>query len=240
MEAGSTILIVDDEIQIRRFLRIGLEAQHYSVVEASTGKEGLYKATVNLPAAMILDLGLPDIDGQDVLNQLRQWSKIPVLILSVRNDEMEKISCFDNGADDYVVKPFAMGEFLARLRSALRKSETLPDEPIFNNGELTVDIPNRLVRVSGKQIQLSPTEYDLLMLFVRHAGKVLTQHQIMKEIWGHYYSHESQSLRVYIRQLRKKLEIDPAHPVLIKTEQGVGYRMCLYGSDQTNAGGDDA
>jgi two-component system KDP operon response regulator KdpE len=226
MLSGPTILIIDDEIGIRRFLRIGLEAHSYSIIEASSGKEGLYLATVKRPSAVILDLGLPDMDGQEVLRQLRQWSSIPVLILSVRNEETEKISCFDNGADDYIVKPFAMGEFLARLRSALRR-QVLPDEPLFVNGELTVDIPNRNVLVRGTPIQLSPTEYDLLILFVKNAGKVLTHRQIMKEIWGPSNAAESQSLRVYIRQLRKKLEVDPAHPMLLKTEQGIGYRMVL-------------
>lgn len=227
MDEKATILIIDDELQIRRFLRIGLEAQGYTVVEAPAGKEGLYQAAICRPSAIILDLGLPDMDGSEVLVQVRQWSSVPVIILSVRNDEAEKIACFDSGADDYVVKPFAMGEFLARLRGARRRALLTQDEPLFVNGELKVDMVNRVVTIRGSQVQLSPTEYQLLTYFVKYAGKVLTHRQIMKEIWGPYYENESQSLRVYIRQLRRKLESDPAHPELIKTESGVGYRMVL-------------
>jgi two-component system KDP operon response regulator KdpE len=236
MPSKPTVLIVDDELQIRRFLRIGLEAENYAVIEASTGKDGVYQAAVNRPAAMILDLGLPDMDGRDVLVKLRQWSSIPVIILSVRNDEAEKIACFDAGADDYVTKPFAMGEFLARLRSGVRRAQFVHDEPIFRNGDLVVDIANRVVSVRGEPVQLSPTEYDLLLLFVKHPGKVLTHRQIMKEIWGPYHESESPSLRVYIRHLRKKLETDPAHPTLITTEPGVGYRLALQAGRDVGSG----
>ena len=221
---GSTILIVDDELQIRRFLRIGLEAQGHTVIEAGSGKDGVYQAAVKRPSCVILDLGLPDMDGQEVLRQIRSWSTMPVMILSVRNDEAEKISCFDTGADDYIVKPFAMGEFLARLRTILRRVVSL-DEPVVAIGNVRVDIANRLITFKNAPVELTPTEYDLLLLFVKHLGKVLTHRQIIKEIWGPYATSESQSLRVYVRQLRKKLENDPAHPELFRTEQGVGYRM---------------
>jgi len=224
---GPTVLIIDDELQIRRFLRIGLEAEGYTVVEAATGKDGIYQTAVSRAVAIILDLGLPDMDGQKVLHQVRQWNSVPVLILSVRNDESEKIACFDNGADDYIIKPFSMGEFMARMRSALRRAQKNPDEPIFRNGDLCIDFAKRLVTVGGKYVQLSPTEYDLLKLLAYQSGKVLTHRQIMQEIWGPFYEKESQSLRVFIRLLRKKLEQDPAQPTLIMTIPGVGYRMPL-------------
>jgi two-component system, OmpR family, KDP operon response regulator KdpE len=222
---GPTVLIIDDELQIRRFLRIGLEAEGYNVVEAATGKDGIYQAAVSREVVIILDLGLPDMDGQKVLHQVRQWNSVPILILSVRNDESEKIACFDNGADDYIVKPFSMGEFMARMRSALRRAQKNLDDPVFRNGSLCIDFAKRLVTVDERYVQLSPTEYDLLKLFACQSGKVLTHRQIMQEIWGPFYEKESQSLRVFIRLLRKKLEVDPGHPTLIMTIPGVGYRM---------------
>jgi two-component system KDP operon response regulator KdpE len=235
---GPVVLIIDDELQIRRFLRIGLEAEGYSVAEASTGKDGIYQAAVSRPVAMILDLGLPDMDGQKVLHQIRQWNTAPILILSVRNEEAEKISCFDDGADDYITKPFAMGEFMARLRSSIRRSRKPSGEPIFRNGHLSIDFAKRMVMVNNTYVQLSPTEYDLLRLFTSQCGKVLTHRQITQEIWGPFYEKESQSLRVFIRQIRKKIEIDPSEPQLLTTIPGVGYRMPVLSPEQGSESGE--
>jgi two-component system KDP operon response regulator KdpE len=229
MNDRPTILVIDDETQIRRFLRISLEANNYNVIEANCGNDGVYQAAMNRPDMIILDLGLPDMTGNEVLKKIREWSSVPVLILSVQNEESEKIAAFDTGADDYVTKPFAMGELLARVRVALRHAQPSQESHEFRNGHLFIDMLNRVVKVGDNPVQLSPTEYDLLLLFVKHAGKVITHRQIMKEIWGPYRVDETQNLRVYMTQLRKKLELDPSHPVLFATESGVGYRMLLIG-----------
>jgi two-component system KDP operon response regulator KdpE len=222
-----TILIIDDELQIRRFLRFSLEANDYQVLEACNGKEGLYLAAMQRPDLIILDLGLPDIDGKEVLQQIRQWSKIPVIVLSVRSDENEKVTCFNFGADDYVTKPFSTMELCARLRVALRHANKEIEDPVFVNGTLSVDLVNRVVKINSLTIQLSPTEYDLLIYFIKNAGKVLTHRMIMKEIWGPHRTEESHYLRVYMRQIRRKLESDPSQPTLFITEPGVGYRMVV-------------
>jgi two-component system, OmpR family, KDP operon response regulator KdpE len=223
---GKRILIVDDELQIRRFLKVTLEANGYHVLEAATGKEGIYKAATDRPDAVVLDLGLPDMDGGAVLRQVREWSAIPIIILSVRDDEKGKVAALDAGADDYVVKPFGVNELVARLRVALRHgNEGADDLKEFQNGELFVDLVNRIVKVKGSPVKLTATEYSLLLQFVKHAGKVLTHRHLMKEIWGPYREDETQYLRVYVAALRKKLETDPARPVLFITESGVGYRM---------------
>jgi two-component system KDP operon response regulator KdpE len=220
------ILVIDDELQIRRFLRVALEANTYSIVEASTGKEGVYKTTTERPDCIILDLGLPDMDGLSVLKQIREWSTVPVIILSVHDDEKGKVAALDAGADDYVVKPFGVSELIARLGVALRHGREGADEvKQFQNGELFVDLVNRIVKVKGSSVKLTATEYSLLIQFVKNAGKVLTHRHLMKEIWGPYREDETQYLRVYVAALRKKLESDPARPKLFITESGVGYRM---------------
>jgi two-component system KDP operon response regulator KdpE len=227
MNEKQTILIIDDKLQIRRFLRFSLEANEFSVIEACNGKDGLYQAAMQRPDLVVLDLGLPDIDGKEVLQQIRQWSKIPIVVLSVRNDENEKVLCFDYGADDYVTKPFSTKELCARLKVALRHANSEIEEPVFVNGPLSVDLVSRTVRISNSVIQLSPTEYDLLILFIKNVGKVLTHRMIMKEIWGPHRTEENHYLRVYMRQIRRKLETDPSQPTLFVTEPGVGYRMVI-------------
>jgi two-component system, OmpR family, KDP operon response regulator KdpE len=226
MAEGKKILIIDDELQIRRFLRVTLTANGYQVLEAPTGKEGIYKAATDHPDAIVLDLGLPDMEGNTVLKQVREWSKVPVIILSVRDDEKGKVAALDAGADDYVVKPFGVNELIARLRVALRHGREGTEEiQEFRNKNLYVDLIKRIVKINDVPVKLTATEYSLLILFVKNAGKVLTHRHLMKEIWGPYREDETQYLRVYIAQLRKKLETDPARPVLLITESGVGYRM---------------
>jgi two-component system, OmpR family, KDP operon response regulator KdpE len=228
MGEKQSILIIDDELQIRRFLRFSLEANDYNVIESANGKDGLYQAAMQRPDLIILDLGLPDIDGKEVLQQIRQWNKTPVIVLSVRSDENEKVTCFDLGADDYVTKPFSTMELCARLKVALRHANKDIKDPVFVNGPLTVDLINRNVKINSNLIQLSPTEYDLLVYFVKNVGKVLTHRTIMKEIWGPHRTEESHYLRVYMRQIRRKLESDPSQPTLFITEPGVGYRMVIF------------
>jgi two-component system, OmpR family, KDP operon response regulator KdpE len=218
-------LIIDDEVQIRRFLKITLESQGFTLTEAANGRDGLTQAAMHRPDVVILDLGLPDEDGLDVLRKLREWSRVPVIVLSVRNAEEDKIALLDAGADDYLTKPFSAGELVARIRTALRHAAPAEPDGLFRNGPLEVDLPARKVRVGGKPVKLTVTEYDLLRLFVQNAGKVLTHHQILKSIWGASSGDEMQYLRVYISQLRRKIESDPANPQLLVTETGVGYRM---------------
>jgi two-component system KDP operon response regulator KdpE len=219
------VLVIDDELQIRRLLRAGLEGNGYRVLEASSGQEGITQAAQHPPDVIILDLGLPDMDGIAVLKRLREWSRVPVVVLTVRDREEDKILALDNGADDYVTKPFGTGELLARLRVACRHALPATDSPIFRTGDLEVDLTARVVKLKGREVKLTATEYSLLRLFVQHAGKVLTHRQILKEVWGPNYVEQTHYLRVYIAHLREKLEADPAHPRLIGTEPGVGYRM---------------
>jgi two-component system, OmpR family, KDP operon response regulator KdpE len=220
------ILVIDDERQIRRFLRITLEAQGFSMSEASTSEEGLIQATMVRPDVIILDLGLPDEDGFLTLKKLREWSKTPIIVLTVRDREEEKIKVLEAGADDYLTKPFSAGELIARIHVALR--HMIPTaEAIFRSGDLQVDLSLRLVTCAGQRIKLTATEYDLLRLFIQHAGKVVTHHQIIREIWGTTGSDELQYLRVYISQLRRKIEKEPANPKLLITETSVGYRLQL-------------
>lgn len=221
------ILVIDDEVQIRRLLRVSLEAAGYRIVEADTGQDGIVQAAMSRPNLIILDLGLPDLSGIEVLHQIRTWSTTPVLVLSVQDGEQDKIAALDGGADDYVTKPFTMGELLARLRVALRHAQPLPETHEFHNGSLHVDFVHRQVFFEARPVKLTATEYNLLLLFVKHAGKVLTHRQILKEIWGPHMIEQTQYLRVYLGQLRKKLEHDPAQPKLFQTESGVGYRMVL-------------
>lgn len=221
------ILIIDDEAQIRRFLRVSLEAAGYRIVEAATGQDGVVQAAMSHPNVVILDLGLPDMSGLEVLVKIREWSAMPIIVLSVQDGEHDKIAALDGGADDYVTKPFTMGELLARLRVATRHAQPLPETPEFRNGHLHVDFVHRHVAVHGQPVKLTATEYNLLLLFIKHAGRVLTHRQILKEVWGPQTVEQTQYLRVYMAQLRKKLELDPGQPQLFLTESGVGYRMVL-------------
>jgi two-component system, OmpR family, KDP operon response regulator KdpE len=218
-------LIVDDEVQIRRLLRVSLEANGYRVFEAATGQEGITQAAQWRPEVVILDLGLPDMDGVTVLKRLREWSRVPVVVLSVREREEDKVAALDNGADDYVTKPFSTGELLARLRVAQRHAQPGTEVSAFRAGQLEVDLTARLVRVKGREVRLTATEYSLLRLFIQHVGKVLTHRHILREVWGPNAMEQTHYLRVYIAHLREKLEVDPSRPRLVVTEPGVGYRL---------------
>ena len=228
MTLQPVILIIDDEAQIRRFLRVSLEAAGYRIVEAATGQDGVVQAAMSRPHTVILDLGLPDLSGLEVLEKIREWSAVPVIVLSVQDAEQDKIAALDAGADDYVTKPFGMGELLARLRVATRHAQPAPESPEFRNGHLYVDFVHRLVKVNEQPVKFTALEYDLLLLFIKHAGKVLTHRQILKAVWGPHNVEQTQYLRVYMTQLRKKLELDPGQPQMFLTESGVGYRMILF------------
>lgn len=228
MTLQPVILIIDDEAQIRRFLRVSLEAAGYRVVEAATGQDGIVQAAMSRPHTVILDLGLPDLSGLEVLEKIREWSAVPVIVLSVQDAEQDKIAALDAGADDYVTKPFGMGELLARLRVATRHAQPAPESSEFRNGHLYVDFVHRLVKVNEQPVKFTALEYDLLLLFIKHAGKVLTHRQILKAVWGPHNVEQTQYLRVYMTQLRKKLELDPGQPQMFLTESGVGYRMILF------------
>jgi two-component system KDP operon response regulator KdpE len=219
------ILIIDDEYSIRRFLRVALTSQSYNVVEAATGKEALSVAATDKPDLVILDLGLPDIDGIEVTRLLREWTQIPIIILSVKGSENDKIAALDVGADDYLTKPFGAGELLARIRAALRHTTQTNGEPVFICDSLKVDLARRQVFVAGEEVQLTPNEYQLLRRLVTHAGKVLTHRYLLREVWGSEYGDELHMLHVNISNLRRKIEPDPARPQFIVTEPGVGYRL---------------
>jgi two-component system KDP operon response regulator KdpE len=226
--SGAVVLIVDDEIQIRRFLQITLEVNGYRVYETETGQQALTKAAQLRPDLIILDLGLPDIDGLDVLHRLREWTKTPIIILSVRDTDRDKVAALDSGADDYLTKPFSVDELMARVRVAQRHALPVENErQIFTTGSLIVDLTQRIVSVRGEQVKLSPTEYALLRLMIHHAGKVLTHRQILRNVWGPEYVNETHYLRVYFAQLRQKIEDNPALPNIILTEPGVGYRLVI-------------
>jgi len=218
------ILVVDDEAPIRRYLRAALSAQGFSVYESASGEEALQAVLSHRPDMIILDLGLPDIDGIEVTRRLREWSQTPIIILSVREAEQDKIAALDAGADDYLTKPFGTGELLARMRVALRKQSSAANEPVFESKGLSVDFARRLVTVNGQEVQLTPTEYDLLKILVTHAGKVITHHQLLRQVWGDGYD-DMHILRVNISNLRGKIEPDPSRPTYIHTEPGVGYRL---------------
>lgn len=231
MSDGIHVLVVDDEIQIRRFLKYSLEANGYHVFETATGQEALAKAAQIRPDLTILDLGLPDLDGLEVLKRLREWMTMPIIILSVRDADRDKIAALDAGADDYLTKPFSVDELMARMRVAKRHTKPEPEVQVFTSGSLKVDLSRRSVTVNDEPIHLTPTEYALLRLLIQHAGRVLTHHQILREVWGPEYVDETHYLRVYVAQLRQKIEPDPAVPTIILTEPGVGYRLI----DSTNA-----
>jgi two-component system KDP operon response regulator KdpE len=222
--SGPRILVVDDESQILRALRTSLQGAGYDVEVAATAEEALASAAMHPPQGVILDLVLPDGSGADVCRELRRWTNAPVLVLSAVGDEQEKIAALDAGADDYVTKPFGIDELLARLRAALRRVEA-PTDPVVELGELVVDLERRLVTVRGEPVSLTPTEFELLRLFVRNEGKLLTHPTILREVWGPAYGAESHYLHVYVSQLRRKIEPDPARPRFLLTEPGAGYRL---------------
>ena len=225
-DATPRVLVVDDEPQIRRFLRLGLQSHGYAVVEAATAEAALRASVSERPDLVVLDLGLPDRDGSHVLGTLREWSRVPVIVLSVRSREDEKVRVFDLGADDYIVKPFGMAELLARVKAALRRRvEGEARQPVFRVGGLEVDLVHRIVRVEGAEVRLSPKQYRLLQMLVTHAGKVVTHGQLLGEIWGAAHRDDVQYLRVFIRKLRSRIEADPARPSYLLTELGVGYRL---------------
>lgn len=222
---GARILVIDDDSQIHKFLRVALTSHGYEVGEATTGRQGLAEATVFRPDVIILDLGLPDMDGLQVVTRLREWTKTPVIILSAKEQEKDKILALDAGADDYLTKPFGMGELLARIRAALRHAVGVTDEPVLQFGDLTIDLAHRRVTVNGQDVKLTPTEYDLMKNLAIHAGKVLTHKHLLRACWGPSYEKDTHYLRVFIGQLRRKIEADPARPSHIITEPGVGYRL---------------
>ncbi|MBB3770128.1 two-component system KDP operon response regulator KdpE [Angulomicrobium tetraedrale] len=223
--SGVTVLVVDDEPAIHRFMAPALAANGYEALRADTGAEALSLVVNRRPAIVILDLGLPDMDGKDVIRSLRGWSDVPIVVLSARDREIEKIEALDLGADDFVNKPFSMGELMARLRAALRhRMQEKGETPILRLGDVEIDIPRHRVLRAGAEVKLTPKEFELIAFLARHAGKVLTHRHILREVWGPANEHDTQYLRVYVGQLRAKLEADPANPVLIVTEPGVGYR----------------
>jgi two-component system, OmpR family, KDP operon response regulator KdpE len=219
------VLVIDDEVQIRRLLRVSLEKQGFAVYEAATGEEGLQEVLGRKPDVVLLDLGLPDKDGAEVLAGLRGWSTVPVIILSVRNGEEDIVRLLDAGADDYLIKPFNTGELIARMKVAIRHHAPQETSQPFVSGRLTVDLLDRVVKVAGETVKLTPTEYGLVRLFVLHAGRILTHRQILHEVWGPNADEETNYLRVYITGLRKKIEENPQMPALVVTEPGVGYRL---------------
>jgi len=220
-------LIIDDEPQIRRLLRLTLEGNGYRVFDAANGKDGLLEAAQRRPEIILLDLGLPDMDGLEVLKRLREWTRLPVIVLTVRDREADKIAALDAGADDYVTKPFSTGELLARARAALRHTQPQGADAVFRAGDLEVDLAARVVHKHGQEVKLTPIEYSLLRLFATHAGKVLTHRQLLTEVWGANAAQQTHYLRVHIAHLREKIEKDPALPTLIITESGIGYRLVM-------------
>jgi two-component system KDP operon response regulator KdpE len=226
MNKSDTILIIDDEVQIRRLLEITLSANGYKISEASTGKDGLIQAATTHPVLIILDLGLPDADGIEILKKLREWYQKPILILSVRSSEDDIIRALDNGANDYLTKPFRTGELLARIRVAIRQSLGSEEDPILNFGSLSIDMASHTVRKNNDIIKLTSTEFSLLALLAKNEGRVLTHQFILKEIWGMGYFEQTQYLRVFMAQLRKKIEDNPTKPKILTTESGIGYRFC--------------
>jgi two-component system KDP operon response regulator KdpE len=224
-DTGQRVLVVDDENAIRRYLRTVLAAQGFAVYEAANGQDTLNAVIENRPDIIILDLGLPDIDGIEVTRRLREWSAIPIIILSVREAEHDKIAALDAGADDYLTKPFGTGELMARMRVVMRRLAGKPNEPVLQVEELKMDLSRHIVTVNDNPIALTPTEYEILRLLLQNAGKVITHHQLLRQVWGTAYESEIHMLRVNISNLRRKIESDPARPHYLLTESGVGYRI---------------
>jgi two-component system, OmpR family, KDP operon response regulator KdpE len=224
-ENGLRVLVVDDERAIRRYLHAALNAQGYIVYEAGGGNEALHMVVADKPDLIILDLGLPDLDGVEVTRKLREWTKIPIIILSVREQESDKINALDAGADDYLTKPFSSGELLARMRAALRHTVQSASEPVFMLENLQVDLTRHLVKMGEVEISLTPTEYEILRILVQNAGKVITHRHLLRQVWGNAYETEAHLLRVNMSNLRRKIEADPTRPHYIITEPGVGYRL---------------
>lgn len=222
------VLLIEDEPQMRRFLRIIMHGHGYRMIEATTGQEGLTQTATRNPDVVLLDLGLPDIDGLEVTQRLREWSEVPIIVISAREQEQDKIKALDAGADDYLTKPFGAGELLARIRVALRRravQQSGRKEPVFIIDNLKVDLPKRQVFLGENEIHLTPIEYKLLTVLINNAGKVVTHSQLLKEVWGAMYIQQTQYLRVYMAQLRHKLEADPARPRFLINEPGIGYRL---------------
>jgi two-component system KDP operon response regulator KdpE len=225
-DSPPVVLVVDDEVQIRRFLRAGLELDGFVVEDAETGADALKSVTLKQPDLVILDLGLPDMDGGDVLERLRSWSTVPLIVLSVRSNESEKVRLLESGADDYVVKPFGMAELLARAHAAMRRQvRATTGEPVVKAGPLTIDLAARIVMLNGTRVTLTPKEYRLLQLLAQHAGNVVTHQYLLKEVWGSPHMHDTHYLRIFVRKLRQKIEQDPTQPQILLTELGVGYRL---------------
>lgn len=228
MSNGAKILVIDDEAEIRKLLKVGLTAHGYDFMEAASGKDGIYQAAVSRPDIIILDMGLPDLEGPDIVKQIREWSQVPIIILSVRGQDQDKVNALDIGADDYLTKPFSMTELMARIRVALRHQfNNSKDEPVIRSFELSIDLSRRQVEIAGNEIHLTPTEYDLLRILATNAGRVVTHSYLLNSIWGNTGQECAQYLRIYISQLRKKIEHDPNQPRFILTEPGVGYRFSL-------------
>jgi len=219
------VLVVDDERPIRRFLQASLEAHGYSVHEAANGREAEAALLSYRPDVIVLDLGLPDVDGIELTRRWREWTTLPIIILSVRGEETDKIAALDAGADDYLTKPFSSGELMARLRAALRRATRSPNEPVFHTGGLTLDLVHRRVTVNDQEVTLTPTEYDLLRVLAAHADRVLTHRQLLRQVWGAAYEQETHLLRVNVSNLRRKIEPNPSRPRYVVTEPGVGYRL---------------
>ena len=227
-ETKESILLIEDEPQMRRFLRITLQGHGYQLIESSTGEDGLIQVATRNPDVVLLDLGLPDIDGLEVTKQLRQWSQVPLIVISAREQEEDKVRALDAGADDYLTKPFGASELLARIRVSLRHmamQHAGSEEPVFVLDNLKVDLAKRQVLLDGREVHLTPIEYRLLALLIKHAGKVITHTHILKEVWGTAYAGQTHYLRIYMAQLRHKLEADPARPRFFINEPGVGYRL---------------
>jgi two-component system KDP operon response regulator KdpE len=225
MANGMRVLVIDDEAQIRKLLHVILSAHGYEAEEAKNGKDGIARATMFKPDLLIVDLGLPDLDGKTVVKEIREWSNAPIIVLTARDEEKEKIEALDLGADDYVTKPFSAGELLARLRVCLRRSVAGTDEAVIVCGDLTIDIAKHRVMEGEREIKLTPTEYEIVKVLAQNAGRVMTHKQLLKAVWGHDYNEDTHYIRVYIGQIRRKLEKDPTQPRYIVTEMGIGYRF---------------
>lgn len=222
---GSRILVIDDEPQIRKLLKVSLSAHDFFVDEAATGADGIIRAADSKPDLIIIDLGLPDMDGKSVVKAIREWSQTPIIVLSAREQEKEKVDSLDAGADDYVTKPFGMGELMARMRAALRHISTPENEPVLICGDLQIDLALHKVLLGGDEIKLTPTEFAIIKMMAQNQGKVLTHKQLLKAVWGNEYSEDTHYVRIYVGQLRRKIEPDPAQPRYIITESGIGYRL---------------